>query len=184
MASVASHNNESSKTGDNIMIAGLSFQVVTLLVFIVAAIDFTLNALRRHRALGSASLDQNPTLVKVRGSWLFRGFLAALTIATVCIFWRCVFRVAELSRGWEGPLMKRQDLLIGFEGVMIVVSCLVLNIFHPALAFRELLEGEGGIGSKRRARKAAAASGSVIEAEGKSENTSDAETGKNGAQAV
>ena len=154
MASVASHNNEPVETGDNIMIAGLAFQVATLLVFIVCCADFAANARRRYRRLGAAAFDQDAALQKLRGGWLFRGFLLALGVATICIFWRSVYRVAELSKGWNGPLMYRQDLFIGFEGVMIAVACLVLNVFHPSLCFREMMDGKGGIGSKKKARKA------------------------------
>ncbi|OIW31238.1 RTA1-domain-containing protein [Coniochaeta ligniaria NRRL 30616] len=172
MASVASHNNDPVETGDNIMIAGLSFQVLTLLVFIICCIDFAVRAGTRHRRLGAAAFDQDAAALKLRGSWLFRGFLVALGLATIGIFWRSVYRVAELSRGWSGPLMYRQDLFIGFEGVMIAVACLVLNVFHPSLCFKELMDGAGGIGSKKKARKAA----EVVEArEGKSEPVSDVE---------
>ena len=177
MASVASHQGTSVDTGDNIMIAGLSFQVVTLLVFIVVSADFALNTLRRHRALGAAAFDQNPLLVRIRNSIKFRGFLAALAVATLTIFWRCVYRVAELSRGWDGPLMKRQDLFIGFEGVMIVVACLVLNFFHPAVCFKEMMEGQGGIGSGRKRKGGKVA---YDAAGGKSEAGSDAEGPKTG----
>lgn len=173
MASVASHNNEPIETGDNIMIAGLAFQVFTLLVFMICAADFALNAMRRRRKLGAAAFDQNDVTRRVRNSWLFRGFLAALAISTICIFWRSVFRVAELSRGWEGELTYRQDLFIGFEGVMVIVACLVLNFFHPTVCFREMMEGEGGIGSKRKKNASR-----ILEAgTGKSEQVSDTDAG-------
>jgi hypothetical protein len=167
MASVASHNNDPVETGNNIMMAGLSFQVFTLLLFIIAAAVFALRTVRRYRALGAAALDQDPIVAKVRGSTAFRLFLAALGVATLCIFWRCVFRVAELSGGWEGELMGRQDLFIGFEGVMITVSCLVLNLFNPSFCFRELMEGEGGLGGCFGRKRKAAESVEGIEAEGK-----------------
>lgn len=172
MASVASHNGTDVTTGDNIMIAGLAFQVLTLLAFIVCCIDFAINTTRRRRQLGAAAFDQSAALQKLRGSWLFRGFLFALGLATVGVFWRSVYRVAELSRGWNGPLMYRQDLFIGFEGVMIAVACLALNVFHPSLCFKELMDGQGGIGSKKKARKAEM----MHEAgQGKSEPVSDVE---------
>ncbi|KAI1141064.1 RTA1-domain-containing protein [Hypoxylon sp. FL0543] len=150
LASAAFHTGKSTTNGDNIMIAGLAFQVFTLLIFILLSIDFFINTLRRRRALGTAALAQDPEMVALRGSRLFRGFLVALALSTVCIFWRSVFRVAELSHGWGGPLMKRQDLFIGFEGVMITVAVWVLNIFHPSVCFGPLMdrkfggEGEGG----------------------------------------
>ncbi len=136
IASVASHQDRSTKTGDNIMVAGLAFQVGTLFVFILLCTDFSVRTLLRMRKLGAAeALD--PTHAKLRASWAFRGFLASLALATLCIFVRSVYRVAELSEGWNGALMKNQPLFIGLEGVMVVVAVLVLNAFHPGICFRE-----------------------------------------------
>jgi hypothetical protein len=175
MASVASHNNQPVETGDNIMIAGLSFQVLTLLVFIVCCVDFSVHATGRYRRLGAAAFDQDVAAQRLRRSWIFRGFLIALGVATIGIFWRSVYRVAELSRGWNGPLTFRQDLFIGFEGVMIAVACLGLNVFHPSFCFGELMDGKGGIGSNKKARKAAKATDVVEARETKSEPVSDVE---------
>lgn len=80
-------------------------------------------------------MDQNPALVALRGSTAFKGFLAALALATICIFWRSVYRVAELAQGWDGALIKKQNLFIAFEGVMVIVAVLALNVFHPAICF-------------------------------------------------
>ncbi|KAI0883984.1 RTA-like protein [Annulohypoxylon maeteangense] len=154
MASVAFHTGKSTDTGDNIMIAGLSFQVVTLLVFMVLSLDFFVNTTRRRRALGSeAAFSQDPEIVAVRKSLMFKGFLIALALSTICIFWRSVFRVAELSRGWTGPLMARQDLFIGFEGVLITIAVWVLNVFHPALSFGALMDRKFGDGVNTGDRK-------------------------------
>lgn len=159
LASVALKRGESVATGDNVMIAGLSFQVFTLLVFVVCGVDFALNTFRRRRELGAeVALDQDFAVRRVRRSWKFRGFLAALGVAVVCIFWCSAFRVAELSRGWDGPLMQRQDLFVGFEGVMIIIACLVLNFFHPSLCFRKTLEDEAGIEIRKSSAAPSAAS--------------------------
>ncbi|KAI1844239.1 hypothetical protein JX266_009530 [Neoarthrinium moseri] len=142
MASVASHNRTDIDPGNNIMIAGLAFQVFTLLVFIIFAVDFAIRTLRR----GPAALDHDPALVRLRASWSFRLFLGALSLSTICIFWRSVYRVAELSEGWTGPLMRKQGMFIGFEGVMVVVAVLVLNVWHPNLCFQgmEHITGKSG----------------------------------------
>ncbi|KAH8201127.1 hypothetical protein TruAng_004677 [Truncatella angustata] len=131
MASIASHNNTNVKPGNNIMIAGLAFQVFTLFVFIILVVDFAIRTLRNQ-----SRLNTNPALVSLRTSTRFRLFLGALSVSTICVFWRCVFRVAELSEGWSGPIMKQQNLFVGFEGIMIVVAVLVLNVWHPNLCFR------------------------------------------------
>lgn len=180
MASVASHRGESVETGDNIMIAGLSFQVLTLLVFMAFSADFAFNTWKRYKRLGAAALDQDDDVRKTRNSFKFRGFIAALALATISIFWRSVFRVAELSRGWDGPLMKRQDLFVGFEGVMVVVAALALNIFHPNVCFAAMMASDKGsfggcFGRRRKAAKKDTAkaaenssrSGNVSDAEGK-----------------
>lgn len=135
MASVSSHQNKSPNTGDHIMVAGLTFQVVTLLMFQLLCLDFMIKTLRRLRAMGDAALD--PTHKTLRGSIKFQLFLVALGLATICIFIRSIYRVAELSEGWEGALIKNQHLFIGFEGAMVIVAVLVLNIFHPGYCFRE-----------------------------------------------
>ena len=157
MASVASNNNQPVETGDNIMIAGLSFQVFTLLIFIGCGTDFGLQTYRRYSQLGEAAFDQGAAARRIRGSWLFKGFIAALSLSTICIFWRSVYRVAELSGGWTGPLMKRQGLFIGFEGVMVIVAVVVLNVFHPSICIKEMMDGAGGLGSKKQDATAAEA---------------------------
>ncbi len=135
LASAASHSNKSPNTGDHIMVAGLAFQVLTLFVFIILCTDFALRTLKRMKQMGNAATD--PAHAKLRASWTFRAFLCALALATLCIFIRSVYRVAELSEGWEGALIKNQKLFIGLEGVMVIVAVLSLNAFHPGLCFRE-----------------------------------------------
>ncbi|KZF23050.1 parasitic phase-specific protein PSP-1 [Xylona heveae TC161] len=135
-ASSESHQHKSTKTGDHIMLAGLAFQVFTLALFIVLCTDFAIRTLGRMRRLGSAeALD--PTHARLRGSWKFRGFLVALALSTLCIFIRSIYRVAELAEGWEGALIKNQNLFIGFEGAIISLAVLVLNVFHPGYCFSE-----------------------------------------------
>ncbi|MAD87005.1 MAG: hypothetical protein CL912_28950 [Deltaproteobacteria bacterium] len=153
IASSASHQHKSTKVGDHIMVAGLAFQVLTLLIFMVLCGDFAIRTRRRYKSLGEAAFDQNPHFVTLRHSKMFKGFLVALTLATICIFWRSVYRVAELAEGWTGSLIKRQWLFVGFEGVMVIVACLALNLFNPAFAFSEGVTGLGGLGSKEKMRK-------------------------------
>ncbi|KAL0937605.1 parasitic phase-specific protein psp-1 [Colletotrichum truncatum] len=153
VASVANHNGESTDKGDKVMIAGLCFQVFTLLIFMIVAGDFAISTWRRSRAVRNNDNNSNNQAIQevldrdaaifghLCSSWRFRFFLGALTLSTVCIFWRCVFRIAELSRGWTGPLMERQDLFVGFEGVMIIIAVVGLNFFHPGFCSKELFGG-------------------------------------------
>ncbi|MCJ1467143.1 hypothetical protein MMC07_005765 [Pseudocyphellaria aurata] len=121
LSSVAAQNNEDPTTGDNVMMAGLSFQVFSLLLFAIATIDYYLRVRQRYQNQGP------PQGAHPRIRW----FYAALGLSYTCIMIRCIYRVIELSNGWNSSLMKRQTDFVILEGIMIVVAVYILNIFHP-----------------------------------------------------
>ncbi|OQN96396.1 hypothetical protein B0A48_17648 [Cryoendolithus antarcticus] len=131
-ASIASHSGHSAAGGNHIMQAGLAFQVLTLLIFIILASDFTFKTYSRRK---------------------FQLFLCALCFATLCIFTRSVYRVAELSEGWTGRLIKTQSYFIGLEGAIVSAGVLALNIFHPGFCFGEGWDVEKAATGGRRERK-------------------------------
>jgi hypothetical protein len=163
LASAASHSDRDPTTGNNIMIAGLTVQVITLFIFITLATDFAVRTVRRTKQLGSQdALDQ--THARLRASWAFKGFIIALSFATLCIFTRSVYRVAELSEGWNGHLIKTQKYFIGLEGAIVGTAVLALNAFHPGLCFREgyvTKSGGGCCGCFGRRRKGGVESSAV-----------------------
>ncbi|KAG8525562.1 uncharacterized protein KY384_009206 [Bacidia gigantensis] len=117
----------SQSTGDNsaavsISIAGLSFQVFTLCVFISLSLEF---AWRYYKA--TKNEKKLPTK--------FRVFVAFLSGAIVLILIRCIYRIDELSDGYSGPLIHNEGLFIGLEGVMIIVAAFFLNVAHPGPVF-------------------------------------------------
>lgn len=59
----------------------------------------------------------------------------ALGIATIRIFIRCVFRVAELQGGFGGKIANNQTLFLIFEGPMIIAAVFALTVSHPGVAF-------------------------------------------------
>ncbi|KAI9812307.1 MAG: hypothetical protein M1827_004756 [Pycnora praestabilis] len=184
MASVATHQNKSPNTGDHIMVAGLAFQVATLALFILLCADFAFRTITRMRSLG-ASEALDPTHAKLRASWSFRGFIVCLAIATICIFIRSIYRVIELSEGWEGALIKNQGLFIGLEGVMVIIAMVVLNAFHPGLCFREgyvkenteVLRQETGAPRQRWLASRRPQEGRIVSEKAGSGNASDNENG-------
>jgi len=142
LASAASHANKNPALGDNIMVAGLAFQVITLLVFMTLAADFAFRTIGRYKAMGTSTFDD--AHAGLRQSKRFRGFLIALAFATLCIFTRSVYRVAELSEGWNGHLIKTQRYFIGLEGAIVSAAVLALNFFHPGFCFQEGDARRGG----------------------------------------
>ena len=79
------------------MVAGLAFQVLSLAILICSCADFAIRTVRRMQAMGDVVLYL--AHAKMRGSIVFRQFLLALSFATLCIFIRSIYRVAELAEG-------------------------------------------------------------------------------------
>jgi hypothetical protein len=117
------------QTGINIMLAGLSAQVVSLFIFSVMALEYAYRLYRNPTAWDRthASLYQ---------SKLFRAFLWGLAIATLTIFTRSTFRVAELSGGFHGSLANNQISFMILEGAMVTIACSCLTLLHPGISFQ------------------------------------------------
>lgn len=133
LASTASSAHKSAQPGTNVMLAGLGFQVFTLIVFIILCAEYASRVVQRVRSGGQ--LD--PVHAKLRQSKRFRGFLAALSLSTICILIRSIFRVVEMAEGWSGALMANETLFFILEGVMVVIAVVILNIFHPGWCFAD-----------------------------------------------
>lgn len=114
-----------SQTGVNIALAGLALQVVTLVAFCVVANEFIARYYQSGLARSQSASDRALGGGGDEGGGEFlKSFWARLTVfygfemlAVVLILARCAFRLHELQYGYKGPLVKRQDLFIGLEGV-------------------------------------------------------------------
>ncbi|MCJ1403836.1 hypothetical protein MMC11_007059 [Xylographa trunciseda] len=115
------------QSGINIMIAGLSFQVASLTLFVALCVDFAWNV-RRARDV-RAPLQVSCSRAK------FHVFLYALGLATLTIYIRSCFRVAELQAGFNGALANEEVPFMILEGAMIVIASISLTVAHPGLTF-------------------------------------------------
>jgi hypothetical protein len=112
------------------MLAGLGFQVVSLMLFAVCGSEF---AIRVWRGRGS----WNKQYLPVVQSRLFIFFLFGLVVATVTIFARSVYRCIELSGGFDGTLFVNDEwLFMVMEGVMIILACSCLTFLYPVICFK------------------------------------------------
>lgn len=62
-------------------------------------------------------------------------FGIALMVATLCIFIRSAYRVAELQGGFASLIAHNQVLFMILEGPMIIAATVALSLFHPSLVF-------------------------------------------------
>lgn len=89
-----------SQAGVNIALAGLAFQVFTLVMFSCFFGDYLVRLARSGTRLDTR----------------MKSFLGFLGVAVVLTLARCIFRVDELSEGYSGPLVADEGLFIGLEG--------------------------------------------------------------------
>ncbi|KAG0136693.1 RTA1 like protein-domain-containing protein [Tuber indicum] len=120
IASTLSQDDKDPAPGNNLMLAGLGFQVFTLVLFMLLCAEYAYRVKNTTQSF-------DVTHAKLRSSKKFRGFLAALSLATILIFIRSIYRVIEMAQGWDGELTKNETLFFVLEGVMVVIAVLVLN---------------------------------------------------------
>ncbi|KAL8816966.1 MAG: hypothetical protein Q9223_004115 [Gallowayella weberi] len=118
------------QTGINIMIAGLVFQVVSLTVFAILCADFFWSV-KKHGGVSRSVLQARLPYSISR----FNFFIGALAIATLAIYIRSIFRVAELSGGFDGHLANDEVTFMILEGTMIAIASIALTLPHPGMVF-------------------------------------------------
>ena len=122
-------NHSGIETGRAIMVAGVVFQVVSLLIFMGLWLEFIF---RLRRTTESAN---DVRLVKLRDTKKFTWFQYALGAAVVLIFIRSVYRVAELQQGFDGPIANDEVSFMILEGPLIILAVLAMTVLHPGIAF-------------------------------------------------
>lgn len=131
LAATANSGSTMQQTGNNLMMAGIVWQVFTLIIFGLLVSDYVTRA-RKQRSLWSASA------VKIANNGRFKLFVSGLVLAYITIFTRCVFRIGEMAKGWGNPIMKSQADFIVLDGVMILIASTCLTAFHPGWMFKEM----------------------------------------------
>lgn len=134
MAASAGDNIQEMNQGNDIMIAGICWQVFTLFAFGIAVVRYILK--RRKAILAGQQLNHeaSATLMNPR----FRLFAVAISTAYLAIFFRCVYRIVEMAGGWGNTVMRDETSFIILEGVMIAYASCVQTVFHPGYCFPQM----------------------------------------------
>ncbi|RAH55815.1 RTA1-domain-containing protein [Aspergillus piperis CBS 112811] len=118
-----------AQTGVNIMIAGLASQVVSLVLFMGLCGELAYRVWKK----------KNLYRFRLNGDDArMRGFLGGLSLATITIFIRSVFRVSELKGGFHSKLANDEVKFMVLEGAMIVLATSAMTVFHPGFCFGAL----------------------------------------------
>jgi Mn2+/Fe2+ NRAMP family transporter len=118
-ASFAFQKNPPGSTtkGTHIMVAGILFQLASIIVFSV------LFSLVIKRALRSGSNTLKGRKVQA--------IIAATVFAVVCVVIRSIYRTIELLQGWTGYLITRERFFLALDGLMMVLVAIVFVIAQP-----------------------------------------------------
>ncbi|KAJ4012578.1 phospholipid-translocating ATPase rsb1 [Fusarium irregulare] len=114
--------------GVYILVAGLAYQVLSLGVFMGLATHL-------WTRIRKGTENANPRFKELRASRQFRSFIWALSIATITITIRCIYRVVELSGGFKSEAANDEPSLMVLDGPMIMAALLALTICHPGPLF-------------------------------------------------
>ncbi|KAL4949063.1 RTA1 like protein-domain-containing protein [Aspergillus filifer] len=131
-ASADDDDKDMTDLGVNIMIAGLAWQVASLLIFTGMSTYFFLRVRKAPRS------DFNLEFESLRSRPFFKASLWGLSIATFVIIVRSAYRCAELSEGFDGHLANDEVTFMILEATMIGIAVIALTIFHPGLVWKEM----------------------------------------------
>ncbi|KUJ09395.1 RTA1-domain-containing protein [Mollisia scopiformis] len=144
--------SKGSDTGTHILVAGLGFQVLSLLFFIGVSCYYALLVTRLRQ--GKDVFVQSPSRywrtvhLNSQTKRHFNLFLVAFSFATIFILVRSTFRVAELWKGFDSRLTNDEVLFMLLEGTMITLAVGLLTFFHPGTALKDEWKDSGWVAAK------------------------------------
>lgn len=159
MASLSLDGDGDAENGTHVMVAGLAFQVFSMLFFIFITVNFfyrvwfrsdhairfsfaNLFALLFNTPKGKQLSHQlDPTFsqeyASARRLTIF-GYLPLILYSSVLfIYIRCIYRVIELAQGWSGYLITHEVYIMTLDALMVCLTCAIYVPFHPVFIFRK-----------------------------------------------
>ncbi|KAI0255341.1 RTA1 like protein-domain-containing protein [Lactifluus subvellereus] len=121
--------------GGHIALGGIALQLVVLILYSALAAEFlvrfALDRPVRHIRDSEGGITDNPRCGTVNTST--KRMLFGMSVMTVLLLTRSIYRTIELSGGWDGKVISTQWLFNVFDGAMVVLAMFTLNVFHPGV---------------------------------------------------
>ncbi|KAF8217435.1 RTA1 like protein-domain-containing protein [Mycena galopus ATCC 62051] len=139
LASIAVGNSQSPDHGAHIMLAGIIFQMITISIYILLAIEFFIRYFTDKPVGGREavyhSLGVNTASRGGKGELdgKLRIMIGALAFNTTCLLIRAIYRTIELLDGFSGPIISTERFFNVLDGGMIALAILTINIVHPGI---------------------------------------------------
>ena len=147
-ASADAAKGDNMELGPNIMLAGIVFQLASMVFFVVIGSDFiyrvmadkpyAFRMLSRTNSQDTLTNDSNTAIEKgedvkpkenLTRWWIF--LICGVGLSSLAIIIRGIYRTAELSQGWGGSIMDNQNLQNFLDGLPMVIAVAVFNFINP-----------------------------------------------------
>ncbi|RGP76215.1 hypothetical protein FSPOR_338 [Fusarium sporotrichioides] len=112
---VRQSNREDPTVANNILLGGLAYQVFSISVFVILTATFLFRARRE---------------ISARGKKLSI-FCVAFSVATILVYLRTIFRLAETAEGLGGHLYSNEIYFACLEFAPIALAVMLFAIWHP-----------------------------------------------------
>jgi len=124
--------------GDALIVAGIAFQVATMVVCGLVVLDFYIR-FQRAKTNKVENTGEKPQyqadLDDRKKHTTFKVFCISVGFAYLTVLIRCIYRIPEMAGGWGNPLMRKEHEFLLLDGMMIALAVLALNVIHPGIFF-------------------------------------------------
>ncbi|KAL0566542.1 envelope glycoprotein [Marasmius crinis-equi] len=129
IASSADPGTSALDAGTNLMIAGIALQVAMMAVFVVLVAEYTLRYIydKPLKGRGGAGGGRFPLDTRRQVA------LFAMGSTTVLLFIRGIYRLIELSGGWNSTIMHTEWLFNVFDAAVVLLAFAIWNVAHPSI---------------------------------------------------
>ena len=106
--------------GNNLIVAGLCFQIVFFGFFIVVSLVFHFRMLETPlHAVGDTRIP-------------WTRYMNVLYFASTLVMIRSIYRLAEYVQGGDGYLQSKEAFVYVFDATLMFICCLLFNVFYPS----------------------------------------------------
>ncbi|KIK54936.1 hypothetical protein GYMLUDRAFT_76833 [Collybiopsis luxurians FD-317 M1] len=124
-------NQDVVNLGSHVMLAGIVFQLVVMICFMMLAMEFFYRyssdlPIRKARIVKPVIISNRMEVLVYAGMF-----------NTICLFIRAIYRTVELADGFDGEVIRTQWLFNFFDATMVVLAMFTYNFAHPGRLLEE-----------------------------------------------
>jgi hypothetical protein len=120
-----------TKIGTNIMVAGIDFQLVSVVIF---SILFFLFLYRASTKLNLPAFKNDKSM---------KLLVLVTSFSILLIIMRSIYRTVELAGGWTGHVIETERYFIALDGAPMAALVLAFNILHPGVLINRIIARNG-----------------------------------------